>query len=390
MSETLNTQAAAPAAPSSGTPSGGGASFSPEASAPGSPPGGGESGAQASSSAQDNTAKVELKGKSNATQNALRRAMERRDSVSAQNTQISTPAGAEQAGKEAVSTPSTPEGASGADNGTQAISGNDQNGQGQSVSTVTAPNNWPANLRDRFEKIADNGARSIVLDTYKDLQAGYTRAMQKQSQREQELSALVEMNSRFNSGAEGAKEVLSNLAKQAGMEVWFERPLPKGEIPEFNDAREMALWAKEEAKRELANERAAEAAKTETETERKAFRTSLESEIKTALEKIPGFESHAQNVSAVIRNIMSAKRPSVEQAYMIATYPTVQKMAAEANEAKAQVAKLTKQIEDMRKKATTPPTPRNGASQTKEVNQSPTQRALAAAMRRKAAANARA
>lgn len=218
-------------------------------------------------------------------------------------------------------------------------------------SIVTAPDDWPSALRERFDALGDQDARRIVLDMQRDLQAGFTKATQKLAEARTALPAraqeLLAIDEQFSANP---REVIAGLARDAGIDVFFEREGPAEEVPEFESAADMARWAREQAFKQLKADMAAEReAQTTAEHEQQA-RQALQAELNDA-EKIPGFAEARPQVLARLRDNPNL---SVSDAFTLVQAGGLRKLAEDGQRLKAENASLRKELESMKKRSTAP------------------------------------
>lgn len=271
------------------------------------------------------------------------------------------------------------------------------------ASTVTAPADWPEEQRERFAKLPNDEARELVLGFHKDLHSGFSRAMNNLAQLRKghenlfsameryqadpdTVSRLLDYDAKFQTDP---KAVLSELAKAANVEVFFDRPLPEGAVPEFKTAAEMAEWAARQAEEKLRKEQAAEREKQEATRRREEARRALEAELAEARKADADFEQHRL---AVFEKMAAAPGLSVADALALVRLPAMQKELETARAAQKELATLKAKIEQERKQATLPVNGVGGAGKAKangEEHQSPAQRAAARAAARLAAQGVR-
>lgn len=251
-------------------------------------------------------------------------------------------------------------GAAGAEEGGKPISG----------STVTAPEDWPAQYREKFSKLPTDDARTMLLDFYKDMQGGYTRATTELSQQREQHKELFAWREQFDSDPKAA---IQALAQRAKVEVFFERPLPAGEVPDFKDPKEMASWIAAETDRKVA--------KMAEERDQKAAeqRRKDEAALQLRAELTDAAKAHAdfgELKPRIFEKLAAVPGLSVEDAYSLVTLPALVKAAQDGAAAAKELGALKAQIETERKKATQPPVAAgNGQPKPEDAHLSPAQRA---------------
>jgi hypothetical protein len=263
---------------------------------------------------------------------------------------------------------------------------------------VTAPDDWPDEIKARFSALPDDQARAVTLDFYKDMHRQFTESTQAVAQFRKDNEALVRtVEAHGIEPAEAARvlelsaaftkeprKVLQQLASEAGVEVFFERPLPAGKLPEFKTAEEMSAYIQQQTLEAVRAEREAAESKAAQQAERERYKAQIRTELEH-VRKTYG-EPFVKAQTAVMERMVTPL--SVEDAYALVNLPTLRKQADEAAQAKAELATAKAEMEAMRKRATVPPTGVNGASKPHpdESRLSPAERAVRTAARRKAAA----
>ena len=240
---------------------------------------------------------------------------------------------------------------------------------------TTAPADWPADRRAAFDAMAPE-ARAVALGFYKDMQAGFTHAMQGLAGERQRLGELAKTAEAFEADP---KAVLQKLAAQKGIPLWFEAPAAADEVPDFDNPAEMAKWASEQAhqrmQRELAEQRQAEdRQRTAAEADR-----ALREELAAAQKAHADFGTHQARIFDLL-----ARAPglSVSEAYGLATLDGLRQMAVDGQTAQRELAVLKAEVERSRKALTAPVAGADGNGQQRvtQQNMSPAQRAVRAAV----------
>lgn len=261
-------------------------------------------------------------------------------------------------------------------------------------STVTAPENWPQDRREAFAKLPDDTSRAMVMDFYKDMQAGFTKATQQVAEivkaNDELFGAMKEhgadaprVQQLLNIGKmfeEDPRSVIAKLAEEKGIEVFFERPLPEGETPEFKDTAEMAEWMRNQAKtaaeRTLKAERDA-AAKKEADQAAAAARDKAKETLRTELDEVTKeFADFGEHKAAVFDILSRAPGLSVKEAYHLSRLPALLKLVEEGVQTKAELTKLKAKQERADKDATRPPAARRPELGEEDKNLSPAERAI--------------
>jgi hypothetical protein len=287
-------------------------------------------------------------------------------------------------------------------------SGGDESPNSDSI--LKAPDDWPKEHRERFERLPDNEARQLVLDQYKDFQRGLTKAttdiarireshgnlvnaMTKHGMDSDRVIELLDTASAYKDDPRGT---ISQLAQQAGIEIFFERPLAEGEIPSFDNPKDLAKWSADQAYAKIKKEneererRETEKKQKETESARaEEQKKALALEFRKATEDHPDFNDHK---SAVIEHLsrLAEHGPSVQDSYRLATYDGLRKLAEEGMAAKKELAALKAKMDKQAKISTS--TPKGASSAGKEAppaedkHLTPGQRAFRKAQQRISAA----
>lgn len=224
------------------------------------------------------------------------------------------------------------------------------------ASTAEAPADWAADRRERFAAIKDPAGRALVLDMYRDMHAGFTTAMTHLAQERERHQELFTLDQQFQSDP---KAVLTELAKRANLEVWFEPPASAGEIPDFKDPKEMAKWVAEQATRqarqlveaERAKEREAQAGR-EAEAQRAKAREALTAELAEAHKAHPDFATHRPKV---LEKLKAAPGLSVAEAYALVTLPALRQRVEAGAAAERELKALKAEDAKRRAAATQPP-----------------------------------
>lgn len=373
---------------------GAGPSGAADGTAPTAPTTGGEAGTSVAAPAATGKERIE-RAKAGA-EGAIARATARKAGEPADTNSSAVTKAAENA--TGGDTPAGGTAAGGADDGGTATAGAPGADKAPGGSTVTAPDDWPEDYKARFAALPNDEARAMLLDTYKGMQRAFTESTAEVARVRKdhedliktvethgvdaaEAARVLKLSASF---AENPRQVLQQLAAQAGVEVFFERPLPKGEMPEFKDAAEMAEWVRQDALAKLRVEREAEEARVAEERERETHRNRMREELAT-VRKTYG-ENFTKAQTAVMERLLAPL--SIEDAYHLVNLPTLRQQAEEGTRAKADLAAARAELEATRKRATQPPAGVNGTGQQSvdESRLSPAERSVRRATARKAAA----
>lgn len=218
-------------------------------------------------------------------------------------------------------------------------------------STVEAPQDWPEADREAFNKLPNEG-RKLVLDIHRRMHAGFTHAMTQLNEERERRKDLFELDARFNSGDH--KGVIAELARRAGIEVFFERPLPEGEVPQdvLQDPQKYSQWLRDEVTRQVAARIQEEQRAREEQQAKERAREDFQREWQEAASKFSDFVQHRD---AILTRLRQTPSLSVEAAYQLATYEAVAKRAAEVPRLQQELAKVKGELERLKKTATQPP-----------------------------------
>lgn len=297
----------------------------------------------------------------------------------------------------AASSDSTPSGDKGDQNeATSSDATGEKRSNHSNVSdSIAAPQDWSAEEQEAFKALPNDESRQQVSGFYKRFQGAFTQAMQSNAQakqalrdRESQFEGLANLLPLFESGSEGVKTAIKQLATNYGVDIWTEKPLPEGEMPQFESVQEAAIWAKDQALQTLKND--AKAAQ-DTESQRQAKLANdkqISDEFVSAKQSIPDFNNHHESVLHVMSESMARGRMTPEQGYKVATYDGLRQIAQDGIMAKAELAELKKSIEQQKARSTNPSPGNGGSTVTKlPTDASRGESLLARAKRKIAAAN---
>ena len=213
-------------------------------------------------------------------------------------------------------------------------------------STVT-PQDWPTEDRETFEKIPEDG-KKLVLSMHKRMHAGFTYAMTQLAEEKDKHQDLVTLDTQFQADP---KSVIGELAKRAKLEIFFERPLPEGEIPDevLKDPKKYAEYIAAEALKGAQRLFDDQTSKRDKETRTTQAREQLGREFKDAAAAHADFESHRP---AIVKALQRSPSLSVEEAYRLTTYDALGKLVGEGEKAKRELGKLVADAERAKKEAT--------------------------------------
>lgn len=262
-------------------------------------------------------------------------------------------------------------------------------------STLKAPEDWPAEWKARFTGLPNDDARATLLDAYKSMQGGFTRATQRLSQQAQELASRYGDAERVQRTMDLAaafdrdpRATLAHLAQQAGIPLYFEPPAgAQEEIPEFASATEALAWmtkrAKDAALAELRKQNDQERSASEAAATHARTVENLRASLKAMEDpqKYPDWGHLRESTLALMRQSLDGDGGlTVEQAYQLTRYPGLVKLAQEGHAAKAEAQKLRKELDALKAGRTAPPGGYPGSGAGRDLSQlSPGAAALAKA-----------
>lgn len=223
----------------------------------------------------------------------------------------------------------------------------DEKGQASSGSTVTAPENWPKEDREAFEKLPEEG-RQLLMGIHKKMSAGLNHAFMQLAEERDRIGELTRLEGDYE---KNPKAVIAELAKRANLEIFFERPGPEDEIPEEakNDPKKYADWITDRATKKAQKIAADDIAKRENAAAAQKASDDLSREFKDAQTAHADFVSHRP---AVLQLLKQAPALTVEQAYRLVTYDALTKLVSEGEAAKRELTKLQAEAEHRKKEAT--------------------------------------
>ncbi len=228
-------------------------------------------------------------------------------------------------------------------------------GDAAPASTATAPQDWPKEDREAFEKIPDEG-KQLVLGIHKKMHAGFTHAMTQLAEQSKTHQEAITIGKQFQTDP---KATIAEMAKRAGVEVFFERPTADNQPSEdvLNDPVKYAKWIRDEAVRaatqqiEQKNAKdAAEKAKADEVVSVQQASAQLQQEFAAAAQAHTDFAEHKPKVVAILQRAQGLL--STEEAYQLATYPAMVERVNEGEKAKRELATLKADLERKAKDAT--------------------------------------
>lgn len=286
---------------------------------------------------------------------------------------------------------------SGKPDGTEAAGGDDESSPD---STVEIPSDWPQDRRDAVAALPVD-AQQIVLSVSQDMEAGLTNAYQTITDIKEQHQGIVDTMQEHGFNGERVSEVLSTaaafdadpkgtleaLAQAAGIDLFFSGEEANGQPPAevLEDPAKYSKWVVEQAQKNITRQQTHDD-KVKAERDRKqTSEARLKDEFTQAEEKIPNFAEHKPAVIAKLQDL--AEGASVHDAYKLASYDSLFKMAEDGHKAITEVADLKNQIETLKKNGTQLVTgaPLDEAEDEKLKNMDPASRAAHKARKRMSA-----
>ncbi|MEJ1355735.1 MAG: hypothetical protein RPU39_13740 [Candidatus Sedimenticola sp. (ex Thyasira tokunagai)] len=234
-----------------------------------------------------------------------------------------------------------------------------------SDSIVAAPEDWPVERREQFTELPED-AQTLVLGMQKDMQAGLTKATQQLAEQRQAHETLftaidqhgvnegvvVDLMSTAASFERDPKATLKALAAEKGLDLWFEKPLPDGELPEFENASEMVRYVQDQVSSSLSKQQKESAEADAENTRKEGAIASLQREISDFAASTPEFEGQR---TAVIEQMASAPGLSVSDAYALVTLPALKQKVGELQQVEREFKALQQKVEAEKKASTRGP-----------------------------------
>lgn len=238
-----------------------------------------------------------------------------------------------------------------------------------SEQSLTPPDSWPEDRRKEFDTLPDNG-KQLLMSIHKDMERGLKQSFDKLATERKALTEnfgleadqLKDLSDRFKTFQNDPAAVISQLAEEAGIEVFFNKETD--EIPEFDNQADFVKWIKEDARREARQAAANEAKALKDQRHQTDVKNRMEQEFAEAYKLHPDLPDHKD---AVIKYISGFNLP-VEMAYRLATYEGLTKLAQGGHTTKGELDKAKAELEKLQKLATMPPGRADGRSQKQRTN----------------------
>jgi len=194
----------------------------------------------------------------------------------------------------------------------------------------------------------------MVQDFHKEMSAGVTHVLTQLSEERSRHQDLFALNEKFNSGPDGAREVLAGLAQQAKIELFFDKPEAQENIPEdvLADPRKLSKYIEDRAVARAAKATATANEKTANEARVRTAQDNLTREFQDAAKAHTDFATHRPAVHQLLQKAPSL---SVEEAYRVVTHDALVKLANEAPALKQKLTAAETELTALKKKATALP-----------------------------------
>ena len=229
-------------------------------------------------------------------------------------------------------------------------------GESSSAETKpTLPDNWPEERKGDFSKLPEQGQR-LLLDIYKDMDSGLQRKLQElATERKQfrnqfglEPQQIHDLAAKARQYQEDPVTLITALADQAGVKIYFDQPGKP--MPEFESQDEMSQYILQKAK-EQATQVTADQFRKENQRQEKAAKSErLKQEFLEAARIYPDFANHREPII----QLLSTSNVSVDQAYKLATWDNLMKMAKEGGNHGKELEKTRNELETLKKQITMP------------------------------------
>ena len=222
--------------------------------------------------------------------------------------------------------------------------------------SLTPPDSWPKERREQFKTLPDT-AKTLTLDFYRDMEKGLKQSFDKLANERKQLSdnfgleadQLKQLAERANSFRTDPAGVISQLAEEAGIDVFFKSE--DEQIPDFETQADLVKYLRQQGQQEARQAAANEAKALRQQQHQAEMKQRMEAEFAQAYQAHPDLPDHKD---AVIRYISGFNLP-VEMAYRLATYEGLAELAQSGQGAKAELDKARAELEKLQKLSTMPP-----------------------------------
>ena len=219
----------------------------------------------------------------------------------------------------------------------------------------TLPDNWPEERKGDFSKLPEQGQR-LLLDIYKDMDSGLQRKLQElATERKQfrnsfglEPQQIHDLAAKARQYDQDPVALITELADQKGIKLYFDQP--NQQVPEFESQEDMAKWLLERSNEKATQAVADQFRKDNAQREKAAKSEQLKQEFLQAARQYPDFANHREPII----QLLSTSNVSVDQAYKLATWDNLMKMAKDGNGQGKELEKTRNELETLKKQITMP------------------------------------
>lgn len=260
------------------------------------------------------------------------------------------------------------------DPGTNDSTGETSGPEGDSTSksqSLTPPDSWSEERRAEYNKLPDAG-KGLIMSFYKDMERGLKQSFDKLATERKTLQDNFGLESdQLKALAERAKNfqtdpatVISELAEEAGIEVYFQNPEANAPIPEFESQEQLVRWLQQQSRNEARQAAANEAKTLKQQRQQEELKTNMAKEFEEAHKSHPDLADHQESIQ---KYILGFNIP-VEMAYRLATWEGLAKLAQGGQSTQAELSKAKAELERLQKLSTMPPGRADGRSQGQRAN----------------------
>ncbi len=218
------------------------------------------------------------------------------------------------------------------------------------------PDNWPDERKGDFAKLPEQGQR-LLLDIYKDMDTGLQQKFQQLATERKRLQdnfglepqQIHDLAAKARQYQEDPVALITTLADQSGIKIFFDK---QGQaVPEFESVEDQTKWIMEQTLQKSRQETSDQLRKTRAEQEKTSLQEQRRQDLLQASEKYSDFTNHRE---AIIQ-ILSTSNVSAEQAYQLATWNNLMKMAKSGSDLSKDLEKTRTELETLKKQSTMPP-----------------------------------
>ncbi len=235
--------------------------------------------------------------------------------------------------------------------------------------SLIPPDSWPKDRQAEFSKLSDEG-KHLLMSIHKDMERGLKQSFDKLANERKNLTdrfglqedQLRDLAGRVRTFQDNPVAIISQLAEEAGIDVFFkeENPTP----PEFDNQADLVKWLQEQGRKEARQVAADEAKKLRQQQEQEAIKARSQQEFEQAQQDHHDLAEHQE---AIARYISQFNLP-IEQAYRLATYEGLAKLAQDGQRNQAELDKVREELEKLQKLSTRPPGLTDGQTKPAHAN----------------------